>query len=71
MLHSVAINDQGPSGQPREVFQESVSHAHLTRAYAVTKDGESFLVVRDIDRGTTRPRITVVENWFTEFSPRQ
>ena len=57
------------SGKPRELFAETVSRAHLTRGYSVAADGESFLVVRDVDRGTTRPRITVVENWFAEFSP--
>jgi len=70
-LQSVSIGDAGPSGKPLEVFAESVSRAHLTLGYAVAPDGESFLVVRDLDRGTTRPKITVVENWFAEFSPRQ
>lgn len=69
-LQTVTVNDQGPQGQPRRVFAESVPHAHLTRGYSVGRDGNSFLVIRDIDRGTTRPRITVVENWFAEFAPR-
>ena len=68
-LLAVAMSDQGPA-KPRELFAESASHIHLTRGYAVAADGESFLVVRDIDRGKTRPRITVVENWFTEFLPK-
>ncbi|MBY0496610.1 MAG: protein kinase [Cyanobacteria bacterium] len=70
-LQSVTIGDQGPSGKPRLLFAESVSRAHLTRAYSVSADGESFLVVRDVDRGSKRPKITVVENWFAEFSPRR
>jgi len=69
-LKSVAMNDQGPMAKPREVFTESVSRAHLTRGYDVAADGDQFLVVRDIDRGKARPRITVVENWFTEFLPK-
>ena len=69
-LQSVPMNEQGPSGKPREVFAESVSRAHLTQGFVVGADGDSFLVVRDIDRGSTRPRITVVENWFAEFQPR-
>lgn len=68
-LHSVAVNDQGPA-KPRVLFTESVSKAHLTRGYAVAADGESFLVARDIDRGATRPKITVVENWFAEFAAK-
>jgi len=70
-LLSVAVNEQGPSGKPHEVFAESTSRAHLNRSYSIAADGESFLVVRDVDRGPIRPRITVVENWFAEFSPRQ
>jgi hypothetical protein len=70
-LQSVAVGEQGPSGKPRLLFAETVSRAHLTRSYSVSADGESFLVVRDVDRGTKRPKITVVENWFAEFSPRQ
>ena len=68
-LQVTDVGEQGPAGKPRELFAESVSRAHLTSGYAVGADGQSFLVVRDIDRGTTRPRIIVVENWFTEFSP--
>jgi Tol biopolymer transport system component len=68
-LQSVAFNNQGPIGKPREVFAESVSRAHLTRGYFVADGGAAFLVVRDVDRGTIRPRITVVENWFAEFAP--
>jgi len=70
-LQSVTVTDQGPAGKPRELFAETVSRAHLTRSYSVAADGESFLVVRDVDRGKLRPRITVVENWFAEFSPRR
>jgi Tol biopolymer transport system component len=70
-LQSLAITEQGPSGKPRELFAESVSRAHLTSGYAVGADGQSFLVIRDIDRGATRPKLIVVENWFTEFSPRR
>ena len=67
-LQSVTMTDHGPSGKPREVFAESVSRAHLTQGYVAGPDGNSFLVIRDIDRGATRPRITVVENWFAEFA---
>lgn len=67
-LLTVQIGDDGPLGKPRELFAESVSRAHLTNGYTVAADGDSFLVVRDVDRGSTRPRITVVENWFAEFS---
>ena len=68
-LQSMTMTEQGPSGKPREVFGESVSRAHLTQGYVIGPDGDSFLVIRDVDRGSTRPRITVVENWFAEFSP--
>jgi Tol biopolymer transport system component/tRNA A-37 threonylcarbamoyl transferase component Bud32 len=68
-VQSVAVTEQGPSGKPRLLFAESASRAHLTRAYSVSADGQSFVVVRDVDRGANRPKITVVENWFAEFSP--
>jgi len=68
-LHVLEINEHGPAGKPRELFRESVSRAHLTAGYAVSADGQSFLVTRDIDRGATRPRLIVVEHWFAEFSP--
>jgi Tol biopolymer transport system component len=69
LLYSVTVGNDGPAGKPRRLFGESISRAHLTRGYAVAPDGNSFLVVRDVDRGSTKPRITVVENWFAEFAP--
>lgn len=68
-LQSTPVSEQGPSGKPQVVFTESASRMHLSQGYTVGPGGQSFLVVRDIDRGTTRPRITVVENWFAEFAP--
>jgi Tol biopolymer transport system component len=68
-LQVLDVSESGPVGKPRELFAESVSRAHLTSGYAVGADGQSFLVVRDIDRGTARPKLIVVENWFAEFSP--
>jgi hypothetical protein len=64
----VALDANGRAGRPQLVFAESTARARLTQGYAPTADGERFLVVRDVDRGTTRPKITVVENWFAEFS---
>ena len=69
-VHAVTISSEGPAGAPEVLFAESVSRAHLTQGYAVSDDGQSFLVVRDIDRGNIRPKITVVENWYSEFSSR-
>ena len=69
-LQSVRVGDQGPTSKPADVFIESVSRAHLTLGFSVAADGDHFLVIRDIDRGAIRPRITVVENWFAEFSPK-
>lgn len=69
-LNAVAVDAAGRAGKPQLVFAESTARARLTQGYVPTADGERFLVVRDVDRGTTRPKITVVENWFAEFSPR-
>jgi hypothetical protein len=43
----------------------------LSLGYVAGRDGQQFLVVRDIDRGKLKPRITVVENWFAEFAPKR
>lgn len=67
-LQSVRF-DNGRAARPEQLFAESTARAHLTLGYAPAADGERFLVVRDIDRGATRPRITVVQNWFAEFAP--
>ncbi len=70
-LHSVEIDANGRSSRPTVLFAESVARAHLTLGYAPAADGARFLVVRDVDRGDTKPKITVVENWFAEFAPRR
>jgi Tol biopolymer transport system component len=66
-LQSVRF-DAGRVSRPVALFAESAARAHLTLGYMPAADGERFLVVRDIDRGDTRPRITVVQNWFAEFA---
>ncbi len=68
-VQSVAIDANGRGGKPQVLFAESTVRARMTQGFAPTLDGQGFLVVRDVDRGTTRPKITVVENWFAEFSP--
>jgi Tol biopolymer transport system component len=70
-LNVVALDASGRSGKPQQLFAESTARARLTQGYAPSADGQRFLVVRDVDRGTTRPKITVVENWFAEFAPRR
>jgi Tol biopolymer transport system component len=69
-LQSVAIDATGHGGKPVVLFAESAARARMTQGFAVTADGQRFLVVRDVDRGDTRPKITVVENWFAEFAPK-
>lgn len=69
-LQSVAFDAAGRAGKPQPLFRESDARAHLTLGYAPAANGQQFLVVRDVDRGTIRPRITVVENWFAEFTDR-
>ena len=67
-LSAVAIGPSGPVGRPQVLFNESSSRIRLTEGYAPAPDGQRFLVIRDLDRGTTRPTITVVQNWFAEFA---
>ncbi len=70
-LMGAAFDGANQPGTPATLFSESVARAHLSLGYAPAADGLQFLVVRDIDRGNIHPRITVVENWFAEFSPKQ
>ena len=69
-MQAAAFDGVAPPGKPVTLFAESVARAHISLGYAPTSDGRQFLLVRDIDRGTIRPRITVVENWFAEFAPK-
>lgn len=67
-MNAVTIGNEGPAAKPNVLFSESVSRLRLAENYAPAPDGERFLVVREVDRGGTRPKITVVENWFMEFA---
>ena len=69
-MQVVAFDGTRPPSPPIALFSESVARAHLSLGYSPTADGQQFLVVRDIDRGKIRPRITVVENWLREFAPK-
>ncbi len=68
-LLAAPVDGTGQPGTPAVLFSESVSRVHLSQGYSPAPDGQRFLVVRDIDRGRIRPRITVVQNWLAEFTP--
>jgi Tol biopolymer transport system component len=70
-LQAVPFDAAGQPGKPATLFSESVARAHLSLGYAPSADGQQFLVVREIERGKIRPRITVVENWFVEFAEKR
>ncbi|MFA5908473.1 MAG: protein kinase [Vicinamibacterales bacterium] len=70
-LQAVTIDPSGQPGKPVTLFSESVARGHLSQGYAPSPDGGQFLLVRDVDRGKLRPRITVVQNWFAEFAPKR
>jgi len=70
-LRASVFDGASPPGRPVTLFPESVPRAHLSLGYVASRDGQQFLVVRDIDRGKIKPRITVVENWFAEFAPKR
>ena len=59
-----------PPGRPAPLFGESASSLRLTDGFAPSSTGEWFVVVRDADRASARPRITLVQNWFAEFRAR-
>ncbi len=60
-----------PPGKPLPLFGESASSLRLTDGFAPSSTGEWFVVVRDADRASARPRITLVQNWFAEFRTNQ
>lgn len=68
-LRSVVIGDRGPRSQSSVVIDGSTSRLYLVPGSSVGAGGESFLVIRDVDRGSAKPAITIVENWFAEFAP--
>ena len=67
-LYGVPVSASGQASKPQLLFAEAVARARMTLGYTPTADGQRFLVVRDVDRGSTRPKITVVQNWFAEFA---
>jgi eukaryotic-like serine/threonine-protein kinase len=67
-LQSVKIGDHGPVSKAAVAFNGAALRLHVTSGYSVSADGESILTVRDVDRGSTKPKITIVENWFAEFA---
>jgi len=66
-LMAVAVNEEGGTfraGVPKVLFQ---TRAIVTRyRYAVTADGQRFLVITPLEEATTSP-ITVVLNWTKEL----
>jgi Tol biopolymer transport system component len=69
-MQAVSFDAAGRASKPQLLFAESVARMHLTLGFSPLPDGQRFLVIRDVDRGNVRPRITVVQNWFAEFANR-
>jgi len=67
-LQSVLVGDHGPQSRASVVIDGEGLRLHLTSGFSLNADGESFLAIRDAERGATRPKITIVVNWFAEFS---
>ncbi|HWI16921.1 MAG TPA: protein kinase [Vicinamibacterales bacterium] len=70
-LQSVRVGEQGPLSKAAVTLDGAALRLHITSGYSVSADGESILTVRDAERGTTKPRITIVENWFAEFAAQK
>jgi hypothetical protein len=57
-------------GVPRPLFETGLADVFPNLdQYAVTRDGQRFLVARPVDTqdGSDGPRIVVVENWTEEL----
>ena len=67
-LQSIQVGELGPVSKAAVTLNGAALRLHITSGYSVSGDGESILTVRDAERGTTKPRITIVENWFAEFA---
>jgi Tol biopolymer transport system component len=74
-IYAVSVDDQqGVSlGRPRKLFDRLTTNWSPVWAdgYAVTSDGERFLLLRNKDTGDEQQlSITVVQNWYAEFAAR-
>lgn len=69
-LMSVSVDTSGrtPPAKPVPLFAETAANLRLADGFVPNSTGEWFIAVRAADRGKARPRITVVQNWFTEFA---
>ena len=67
-LQSIAVSDQGPVAKAAVALDGAALRLHLVSGYSPSADGKSILAIRDLERGSTKPRITIVENWFAEFA---
>jgi len=57
---------------PRLVFRGAAARIRLFGGFAVAPDEKRFLVLRAVrDAGSRAPALTVVENWFADFSGKQ
>jgi serine/threonine-protein kinase len=75
VLMEVAITSTATTfafGEPREVFKGDPIAVDLTLGYQPLGDGERFIAARRVpDPDGSVPSITVVQNWFAEFSPKR
>ena len=61
-LHAVAVNE-GEFGEPRHLFQSGVTSLPFAHQYAMTADGERFLLLREV----SEPSLTVILDWTAEL----
>jgi Tol biopolymer transport system component len=45
-------------------------NSQFTRSYDISPDGKRFLALKDVQSGTPKPRIIVVQNWFDELAQK-
>ncbi len=63
-LFAVAVNE-GDFGEPRLLFQTGMTAVPVIDQYAMTADGEQFLLLRKVSEAS----LTVITNWTAEIDP--
>ena len=63
-LYAVAVKE-GAFGEPKHLFQTGMAAVPVIDQYAMTVDGERFLLFREVSEDS----LTVILNWTAELDP--
>nr|MEE4267114.1 hypothetical protein [Candidatus Krumholzibacteria bacterium] len=71
-MYAVAVDHEGgfTLGRPEKIFDRPMTgwSAAWPDGFAVTGDGQRFVMLRPAENGSeVQPALVVVQNWFAEF----